>query len=249
MAGSSFASRSYRDLAVILRTQKLGESDRIITLLTARHGLIRAVAKGVRRTQSKFGATVEPFMVADVQLVHGRSLDIITQAQGRGAYGPMIAADYDKYTAGCAIVEVAERLTDSGAAEEATQFQLLRGALSALARGLHPPDVVMCSYLLRALSAAGWQVTWTVCVGCGAPGPHTGFHPGSGGPVCADCRPPGTRTVHTGTMVLLDALQHGRWDDTAQASPDLHHEALAVTTEYVHHHMERRISSLAGLAQ
>ena len=50
----------YRDEGVVLRVQKLGEADRIITLLTKRHGRVRAVAKGVRRTRSKFGATVEP---------------------------------------------------------------------------------------------------------------------------------------------------------------------------------------------
>ena len=58
----------YRDEAVVLRTQKLGEADRIVTLLTRRHGRVRAVAKGVRRTGSKFGSRVEPFMHVDLQL-------------------------------------------------------------------------------------------------------------------------------------------------------------------------------------
>jgi DNA repair protein RecO (recombination protein O) len=71
----------YRDEAVVLRVQKLGEADRIITLLTKRHGRVRAVAKGVRRTRSKFGATVEPFSHVDVQLYPGRSLDIVTHAE------------------------------------------------------------------------------------------------------------------------------------------------------------------------
>ena len=73
-------SRHYRDEGVVLRTHKLGEADRIITLLTRQHGKVRAVAKGVRRTASKFGARLEPFMVVDVQLYEGRSLDIVTQA-------------------------------------------------------------------------------------------------------------------------------------------------------------------------
>ena len=58
----------YRDEAVVLRTHKLGEADRIVTMLSRAHGKIRAVAKGVRRTASKFGSRLEPFMVADVQL-------------------------------------------------------------------------------------------------------------------------------------------------------------------------------------
>jgi DNA repair protein RecO (recombination protein O) len=93
----SFAARAYRDEAVVLRTHKLGEADRIITLLTKHHGQVRAVAKGVRRTSSRFGARLEPFMVADLQLVSGKSLDIVTQAVARGAYGGNIAADYASY--------------------------------------------------------------------------------------------------------------------------------------------------------
>ena len=71
----------YRDAGVVLRTQKLGEADRIITLLTRHNGRVRAVGKGVRRTTSRFGARLEPFMHVDLQLAEGRSLDIITQVE------------------------------------------------------------------------------------------------------------------------------------------------------------------------
>ena len=97
----------YRDDAVVLRTHKLGEADRIVTLLTRRHGKIRAVARGVRRTASKFGSRLEPFMVADLQLYEGRTLDVITQAETIGAYGAEISQDYAAYTAANAMVEAA----------------------------------------------------------------------------------------------------------------------------------------------
>ena len=84
----------YRDEGVVLRAQKLGEADRIVTLLTREHGRVRAVAKGVRKTTSRLGARVEPFMLVDVQLYEGRSLDIITQAETIGPYGTAIASDY-----------------------------------------------------------------------------------------------------------------------------------------------------------
>ena len=63
----------YRDEAVVLRTHKLGEADRIVSVVTERHGKVRAVAKGVRRTKSKFGARLEPFSHVDLQLYAGRS--------------------------------------------------------------------------------------------------------------------------------------------------------------------------------
>ena len=69
----------YRDDGVVLRTQKLGEADRIITILARKTGRVRAVAKGVRRTRSRFGARLEPFTHVDLMLYPGRSLDVISR--------------------------------------------------------------------------------------------------------------------------------------------------------------------------
>ena len=78
------------DTGVVLRVQKLGEADRIVTLLTRRHGKIRAVAKGVRRMRSRWGARLEPFNHVDVQCYTGRSLDVVTQAQTVDAFGARV---------------------------------------------------------------------------------------------------------------------------------------------------------------
>jgi DNA repair protein RecO (recombination protein O) len=156
VANPSFAARSYRDDAVVLRTHKLGEADRIITLLTKHHGQVRAVAKGVRRTSSRFGARLEPFMVADLQLVAGRTLDIVTQAVAKGAYGSSIAADYGRFTVAAAMTETAEKLTDADTESGTAQYNLLVGALAALSRSDHPPELILDSYLLRALATGGW---------------------------------------------------------------------------------------------
>ena len=107
--------RLYRDRAVVLRQHKLGEADRIVTLLTRDHGLVRAVAKGVRRTRSKFGARLEPFAHIDVQLYPGRNLDIVTQVQAIDAFATDIVSDYGRYTCACAVLETAERLGGGGA--------------------------------------------------------------------------------------------------------------------------------------
>jgi DNA repair protein RecO (recombination protein O) len=145
---------TYRDEAVILRTHKLGEADRIVTMLSRRHGKVRAVAKGVRRTSSKFGARLEPFMVADVQLYQGRSLDIVQQAESLGSYGADIAAHYDRFTSASAMVETADRLSDAEATPE--QYLLLVGGLRALSRGEHAPRSILDSYLLRVMALSGW---------------------------------------------------------------------------------------------
>ncbi|MCU1543695.1 MAG: recO, partial [Microbacteriaceae bacterium] len=157
----------------MLRTHKLGEADRIVTMLSRNHGKIRAVAKGVRRTASKFGARLEPFMVADVQLYEGRSLDIITQAESLGSYGAEITADYGSYTAASVMVETADKITDDDGSLQ--QYLLLVGALRSLARREHGSSVTLDSYLLRSLSIAGWAPSFVDCAVTGAPGPHTVF--------------------------------------------------------------------------
>jgi DNA repair protein RecO (recombination protein O) len=131
----------YRDEGVVLRTQKLGEADRIVTLLTRGHGKIRAVAKGVRRTASKFGARLEPFMVADLQIYEGRSLDIISQAESLGSYGADIVNDYSRYTAASVMVETADKVTESEGSPQ--QYLLLVGALRSLSRDEHAPTLTL----------------------------------------------------------------------------------------------------------
>jgi len=100
----------YRDRAIVLRRHKLGEADRIVTLLTRHHGIVRAVAKGVRRTSSRFGARLEPAMHIDVQLATGRSLDIVTQVETIDAFAGALTTDYSAYTCATVALETAERL-------------------------------------------------------------------------------------------------------------------------------------------
>ncbi|MBF4462062.1 MULTISPECIES: DNA repair protein RecO [unclassified Rathayibacter] len=233
---------TYRDEAVVLRTHKLGEADRIVTLLSRQHGKIRAVAKGVRKTGSKFGSRLEPFMVADLQLYEGRSLDIVTQAESIGAYGALIAADYDSYTAASAMVETADRLTDADASLQ--QYLLLVGALRSLARREHEPVLTLDSYLLRALSIAGWAPSFDDCARCGATGPHGAVVVQLGGVVCAECTPPGAPRVASEVVVLLGALLTGDWTHAESTEPSTRSRASGVVAAYTQWHLERGLRSL-----
>src|ERR1700677_2014680 len=132
--------QGYRDDGVVLRTHKLGEADRIITLLTRQNGRVRAVAKGVRRTKSRFGARLEPFTHVDVLIYPGRSLDTITQAEVIRAYGRPLAPDSPRYTAATARLDTAERLTPMEKDPAIRQFLLLIGGLRALGEALEPDE-------------------------------------------------------------------------------------------------------------
>ncbi len=233
----------YRDEAVVLRTHQLAEADRIITLLTRERGKVRAVAKGVRRTSSRFGARLEPFMIVDVQCYEGRNLDTVTQAETLAPHGDSICRDYAAYTAATAAVETCDRLTEEH--EPATQqYLLLAGALASLAAGRHDPLLVLDAYLLRALAVAGWAPSFHDCAKCGEPGPHPSFHIGAGGVVCAVCRPPGSARPAPQTLALLGALLTGDWA-TAEATDPAHQRAgSGLVAAFLQWHLERGVRSL-----
>lgn len=234
----------YRDSGMVLRTHPLGESDRIVTLLTREHGKVRTVAKGVRRTTSRFGARLEPFMWVDVQLATGRTFDVVAQAELAGAYGQAICADYERFTVGQVMLETADRLVAAEQEPALAHFQLLLGAVHALAERAHAPGLLLDSYLLRALAVAGWAPSFVDCARCGAPGPHRAFNAPMGGAVCAACRPPGSTAPAPETFGLLAALLSGDWA-VADASEARHRtQARGLVAAYSQYHVEQRLRSL-----
>lgn len=234
----------YRDEGVVLRTQKLGEADRIVTILTRNHGRVRAVGKGVRRTTSKFGSRLEPFTHVDAQFHTGRSLDIVTQVESLGSYGAGLADDYPRYTAGTAMLETAERLTDAEKEPAVQQFLLLVGGLRALASDVHAPGSVLDSYLLRSLAVAGYAASFNACTRCGAPGPHRWLSVEAGGSVCSADKPPGSVTISDGALTILSALLTGEWDVVDTAEPRQLRESTGVVAAYTQWHLERGLRSL-----
>ncbi|GAB3558328.1 DNA repair protein RecO [Spelaeicoccus albus] len=233
----------YRDDAIVLRTHKLGEADRIVTMLTRNNGQVRAVAKGVRRTKSKFGSRLEPFMLIDVQLHRGRNLDIITQAATLEPFGGSIASDYSCYTAATAIVETTTRLTEADGMT-LQQYWLVVGALRSLATRAHAPSLIVDAYLLRALAVAGWAPSFVDCARCGRPGPHSAFTPALGGAVCSECRPPGSAAPAPDTFRLLAALLGGDWQTADAAPARAQREASGLVSAYLQWHLERGLRSL-----
>ncbi|WP_028244904.1 DNA repair protein RecO [Pseudoclavibacter soli] len=238
----------YRDDAVVLRTHDLGEADRIITMLTRRRGRVAAVAKGVRRTLSRFGARLEPFSVVQIQCFEGRTLDTVTQAESVAMLGAAIADDYTRYTAGTVILEAAERL--SAETPNPGLYQLTLGALRSLARREHPPLAVADAYLLRALAQAGWAPSLGACARSGEPGPHHLFSASAGGMVAEAYAPAGSMPVDHRTLEVLAGLLSATWnlvegdDEASIAARDNAHEIVSGYTQY---HLERRVRSLRHL--
>lgn len=241
--------RAYRDRAVVIRQHKLGEADLIITLLTRRNGLVRAVAKGLRRTKSKFGARLEPFAHIDVTLHPGRSLDIIGSVTLLRAFGAELAGDYERYTAASAVLETAERLAGEERAPAPDLERLTVRALAAIVDGERAPQIVLDTFLLRAMSSAGWGPALDECARCGSAGPHRAFHVAAGGSVCQYCRPSDAMVPRTGVVELLSAYERGAWDEAAQFDPSLIDPASRLVAAYLQWHLERGLRTLPLVRQ
>ncbi|MDQ6688549.1 MAG: DNA repair protein RecO [Actinomycetota bacterium] len=239
----------YSDEAIVLRTRKLAEADRIITLLTRQHGVVRAVAKGVRRTTSRFGSRLEPFTHVDLQLAEGRNLDVVTQADTRTPFGVRISDDYQRYTAASVMLETAERLVAEEREPSVQQYLLLVGALRAMTSGEHRPADVLDSFLLRSMSVAGYAPSFDRCARCGAPGPHAAFNPAAGGVLCATCRQPGSARPAAQTLALLGALLAGEWPVVAAAEQRHRREARGLVAAYLSWHLEYGLRSLPYVAE
>jgi DNA repair protein RecO (recombination protein O) len=205
---------------------------------------VRAVAKGVRRTRSKFGSRLEPFSHVDAQLYVGRSLDVVTQVETLTPFGAALAGDYARYTAGTAMLETAERFTAEEKEPAVQQFLLLVGGLRALTAGEHDAGLVLDAYLLRSLAVAGYAPSFDACARCGAEGPHRAFSVQGGGSVCADCRTPGTASPDPGTLDLLAALLSGDWAVADAAEPRHRREGTGLVAAYLQWHLERGLRSL-----
>ncbi|MET8653201.1 MULTISPECIES: DNA repair protein RecO [Nocardia] len=236
--------RLYRDEAVVVRQHKLGEADRIVTLLTRRYGLVRAVAKGVRRTKSRFGARLEPFAYIDVQLHPGRTLDVVTQVHTMEAFAADIIDDYGRYTTACAILETAERLAGEERAPAPKLHALTASALRAIAAKQRPHELILDAFLLRAMGFAGWAPALDECAKCATPGPHRAFHVGAGGAVCVHCRPPGAATPAPGVFDLLIALLRGEWDYVATVPDSVRNQASGLVAAHLQWHLERQLRTL-----
>ena len=234
----------YRDQAIVLRTQKLGEADRIITLLTRDHGRLRAVAKGVRRTKSRFGARLEPTSYVDLQLYTGKTFDVVTQAESIENFGDALTADYQQWTVASAILESAERFTQQEHEPALQQFLLVVGALKALAHNTYDPSLILDAYLLRSLSVAGYAPSLTTCSRCDKPGPHKYFSLVGGGSVCVDCKPLAAATPTIDTLQLMSDLQTGDWESAVTSELRHRREASGLIAAYLQWHLERGLRSL-----
>ena len=235
----------YKDEAVVLKTIKLGEADRIVTLMTRGHGKVRAVAKGVRKTKSRFGARLEPFTRVELMLYKGRKdLDTITSADIVTSFDA-VRKDYARLTSAATLADIVDKITPDRERAFST-YALLIGGLQALADD--KGGTVVPAFLVKLLSICGYHPELRTCAGCGDRGRLGGFSPALGGVVCEDCyeSDDGAMRMSPERIALLERLLVAEFGEPASSE-----ETAAVTAalrRYAEFHLERPLRSLQLLA-
>jgi len=229
----------YRDEAVVLRTWKLGEADRIVVLFTRGRGKVRAVAKGVRRTKSRFGARLEPTGHVALQLYEGRELDIVTQVESLENLSSL-RDDLDRLTRATALLEGVDAIAQERHPDHRL-YGMLVGALRTLAERDHP--LVVPGFFLKLLAHEGFQPRVDACVTCETEEGLVAFDLDEGGLLCAEHR----RGVGVSpeAVAVLRLVLGGRLGEALNAPADAAtHEVEGLATRLLEHHLERRLRSV-----
>ncbi len=232
----------FRDRGVVLRTIRLGEADRIVTLMTEQHGKVRAVAKGVRRTKSKFGSRLEPLSHVALLGWQGRGdLDIVNQAEVIDTFR-VVREDLDRMAVAMSMLEVVDQIGQERHGNPRL-YEMLVGALTALEDRNSP--MVAPAFFLKVLTLEGSAPVLDVCVSCGEADAErlVAFDLTEGGVLCRNCRR--GRPLSPGGLILLRrTLGGGLAGVLAEPASPLVDEVTALATEAMEAHLDRRLRSV-----
>jgi DNA repair protein RecO (recombination protein O) len=238
----------YKEQGIVLGSIKLAEADKIVTILTQGSGKIRAVAKGIRRTHSRFGARLEPFTHVNLMLYRGRSLDTVTQAE---IISPFLAVrgDFGLFSAAEAMLEAADKVAEEHERNVRLFLHLLHG-LRALETSPRDPVAVAEAFLLRLLALSGFGPALVACAVCGSTDVRR-FSASQGGAVCERDQDRDARKVNPAALRWLASLEGGDLEDAGRPSPpaEVRAEGRALLYGFSEYHLDRRLRSLPLLAR
>src|SRR6266540_4232631 len=199
----------YKEQGVILRAIKLGEADKIVTVMTQGSGKVRAVAKGIRKTTSRFGARLEPFTHASLMVYRGRStLDTISQAEIISPFRAL-RDDLGLFAAGETMLEAVDKVAEEHE-RNVRLFLLLLTGLRALQTRPADPAAVAESFLLSLLSLSAFPPSLSACAVCGRRDPdHIGIVMDGNGRWATQRGLPRTEGHAAGEQAMWDTVQGG----------------------------------------
>ena len=234
----------------MLRKLDYGEADRIFTFLTRTHGKVGAIAKGVRRQESKLGPSLELYGHVDVLLAKGRGeLDVVAQVQRMP--GLRIAGDVEVMSHAALIAELAERVCEDRHPVDGV-YELTVMALDELARETDPRRA-SAYFMMAALDLLGYAPQLGVCASCERPlaAKPAAFSASAGGFLCDNCALPGMGLVPLAAIKVLRLMASGDIATYRRVKLDapLIDAIESVVIAQLEHHLDRRLKSLQFLHQ
>ncbi len=233
------------DQGIVLRTYSFGEADKIIVLISPNSGKKRTVAKGIRKTKSRFGGRLEPFSHVDLVLYQGRNLDTVTQVSVIEAY-PELRRSYERVLMAGVMAEAVDAAVQEDEPAAGLFLALQRG-LGALESGEVRQDL-LAAFFLKLADLLGVAPSLTRCAGCGATaGPNQEFRFGfaAGGLVCATCAPAGAYRLRSGVVEQMAALAAADLRALPTLDRSVIDDVIGVSRRFLEHHLDRRLSSMA----
>jgi DNA repair protein RecO (recombination protein O) len=238
------AMKDYLVDAVILKSDRTREADRVITLYTRQVGKIRAMAHGVEKPTSRKRGAVQPFSHSKLLLRRGREIDTVSQGEGVELF-PTLRQSLEGLARASYIAEMVDAFTVDEDPHGGI-FNLLLETLGILGRGCD--QIAARAFDIKFMSLLGYRPELECCVLCGsAGGERLWFVPGQGGVVCADCLsgPAGALAISKGSLATLKALL--RWDmgRIYQIRPDPRTggEIAGIMKKFIEFQLEKGIKS------
>ncbi len=226
---------NFKTQAVVLRSIRYGEADRVVHLYSATRGRLGAIAKGSRRPKSRFGGRLEPFFRLDLVLYEGRG-DLATVTAAATVDGhSRLRADGPALMAAARACDAVLRLLDTNQPNPAA-YNLLCNYLSLLdaqpqARGAG----TALAFRLKLALAAGFSPELASCASCGEAEHLTAFSGAAGGVVCASCEGGGFPLSEESHRFMVEALARPLAEAPPAESPVAAQADRAITETLEHH--------------
>ncbi|MGV8082801.1 MAG: DNA repair protein RecO [Coriobacteriia bacterium] len=239
--------------ALVLRKTKLGEADLILTLLASDGRQVRAVAKGVRKPGSKFGARLEPFAVVDLLLHTGRSLDIVTEAVTVSSHAA-VREDLERSAAAAVVADLLDKISVEGQGEERL-FGLASATLDVVGTGpAEALSALVVAFLVKAMAIHGYRPELRICARCGADAAEgRSFSAAAGGTLCAECAEivPGATTLGPEGRAWLERLMFARMHEipALDMPKSAVADCFALMRTFVAFHVAARLKALDFYAE
>jgi DNA repair protein RecO (recombination protein O) len=239
--------RSFRAAAVVLRHADWGEADRLLTLYTREQGMVRAVAKGVRKMTSRKSGHLQPFTHITIQLAKGRDLLIVTQVETVNAF-LSLHDDLEKTSYAAYVVELLLRFSYEEEGGNPTIFRLLTETLDRLEKE-EDSWLAIRYYEMRLLDAVGFRPHLFECANCGREilAEDQFFSFTAGGVICPRCGQglPNLMKISIETLKYLRHFQRSSYRDASRARPtlDVQKEAEILMQGYFTYLLERELNT------